>query len=570
MTFHSKILISISASVLLLISCTHKTDDTIIYNKSYDSCIDSLIELWNGYNRTGNFDSLIHSAAPYIRNSILKGDSFTALYAGVFTAQSHLFLNNNDSVKYYADLIAPLESKSNYYPIKVIFNNVMGSWYLQSQLDYSKALEYYLQALQWAEKTESKENRIILLANIVNIFYMRDDIQGMEYALTAYAYGHNAEETYIRCISALPLAQMSCLAGDISNAEKYINDVLELAETENITSLYTIINTVAAEVEFLSGRHDTAMEYYQKALQYTAYTDPGTVSLLHLKYGSFLEAVGEKEKAMGIYTEGLALSGRLTSIEFQNELLSHAAKLAENMGHNTQALTYALKYISMSDTLLSNQEQDFYRLIISDNKAKHEKEVLSKELEKQKIQQSLAITAAITATTVMLLLFLLLQYRRQRKLYRTLVAQHSRYMEKMERQTKQERPREPYQTCKQDEMERELFSQAENLMMNDKVYRRKDICRDKLAEMLKTNRTYLSSTVNHFAGMSINQWINMYRIAEAIKILSNPNDTTPLKQIADDLGYNSLQVFHKAFQRSTGQTPGSYRKKPDQENPDPA
>lgn len=550
---------------ILILSCNQKTDIGQHAETSSAHNLDSLVSLWNSYNRTGEFDSLILSATPHIRSSIARGDSFTALYAGVFTAQSFLFLDNKDSVKYYADMIAPLEKESDYYPIKVIFNNVMGSYYLQAELNYSKALSYYLQALQWAEKTESKENRIILLANIVNLFYMRDDIQGMEYARTAYTYGHNVEEKYIRCISTLPLAQMSCLAGDISNAEKYINEVLNLAATENITSLYTIIHTVAAEVEFLSGRYDTAMKYYQKALQYTAYTDPGTVSLLHLKYGSFLEAVGEKEKAMDIYTEGLALSGRLTSIEFQNELLSHAAKLAENMGHDTQALAYSMKYISMSDTLLSNQEQDFYRLIISDNKAKHEKEVLSKELEKQKIQQSLAVTAAITATVVMLLLFLFLQYRRQRKLYRTLVAQHSRYMEKMERQTKQESPREPNQTGRQNELERELFSQAESLMMNDKVYRRKDICRDKLAEMLKTNRTYLSSTVNHFAGMPINQWINMYRIAEAIKILSDPNDTTPLKQIADDLGYNSLQVFHKAFQRSTGQTPGSYRKKPDQE-----
>ena len=32
------------------------------------------------------------------------------------------------------------------------------------------------------------------------------------------------------------------------------------------------------------------------------------------------------------------------------------------------------------------------------------------------------------------------------------------------------------------------------------------------------------------------------------------------KQLADDIGYNSVTVFSKAFQRETGCTPSIYRK----------
>lgn len=36
--------------------------------------------------------------------------------------------------------------------------------------------------------------------------------------------------------------------------------------------------------------------------------------------------------------------------------------------------------------------------------------------------------------------------------------------------------------------------------------------------------------------------------------------TVSLKQLADDVGYNNIQTFFKAFKRETGVTPGNYKK----------
>ena len=52
----------------------------------------------------------------------------------------------------------------------------------------------------------------------------------------------------------------------------------------------------------------------------------------------------------------------------------------------------------------------------------------------------------------------------------------------------------------------------------------------------------------------------MYRITEATTILANPDNDMTLKQLADFLGYNSVSVFHRAFQKGTGMTPASWKK----------
>ena len=83
----------------------------------------------------------------------------------------------------------------------------------------------------------------------------------------------------------------------------------------------------------------------------------------------------------------------------------------------------------------------------------------------------------------------------------------------------------------------------------------------RLAAMLGTNRTYLSAVIKEKSGMNYQQFINSYRIQEAIRILSD-NDSAdyPLKQLWNDLGFSSSSTFYKLFQQAVGITPSVFRK----------
>lgn len=94
------------------------------------------------------------------------------------------------------------------------------------------------------------------------------------------------------------------------------------------------------------------------------------------------------------------------------------------------------------------------------------------------------------------------------------------------------------------------------------LFREKELTLDRMAEVLGTNRTYVSNALNKVAGISFYGYIDSYRIKEATRVLSDPGlaAQVSLKQLADDVGYNNIQTFFKAFKRETGVTPGNYKK----------
>ena len=59
--------------------------------------------------------------------------------------------------------------------------------------------------------------------------------------------------------------------------------------------------------------------------------------------------------------------------------------------------------------------------------------------------------------------------------------------------------------------------------------------------------------------MTFPYYVNSFRINEAVRILSNPEDNTPIKAIAGNLGYNNLTTFYRLFEAAKGMPPSKYR-----------
>lgn len=107
----------------------------------------------------------------------------------------------------------------------------------------------------------------------------------------------------------------------------------------------------------------------------------------------------------------------------------------------------------------------------------------------------------------------------------------------------------------------ELFGRLESLMRDGRLYCEKNLTRERVAEALGSNRTYLSQVINDKAGCSFFQYINSFRTEEAIRQLSDPSNTIPLKALADELGFSSVSAFYKSFQEKVGMPPAKYREK---------
>ncbi len=79
-----------------------------------------------------------------------------------------------------------------------------------------------------------------------------------------------------------------------------------------------------------------------------------------------------------------------------------------------------------------------------------------------------------------------------------------------------------------------------------------------LARHIGASPNYISQTLNEVIGESFFDFVNGYRVAEAMKLLSTSDET--VLAIAYEVGFNARSSFYNAFKRVTGQTPTSYRK----------
>lgn len=99
-----------------------------------------------------------------------------------------------------------------------------------------------------------------------------------------------------------------------------------------------------------------------------------------------------------------------------------------------------------------------------------------------------------------------------------------------------------------------------DLFENKQIYTKPDLKIVDLANMLKTNRTYVSTVINNDFASTFSRFVNQYRIRKAKEIIEQ--DTAKiytLELISQEVGFGSLHTFIRAFKESEGITPGAFR-----------
>lgn len=98
------------------------------------------------------------------------------------------------------------------------------------------------------------------------------------------------------------------------------------------------------------------------------------------------------------------------------------------------------------------------------------------------------------------------------------------------------------------------------------VHFRDPISLDRLAEVCGLNKYYLAHAFREYIGMSPINYLNARRVEEAGRLLCSTNDS--ISQIASTVGFSSQSYFAQVFQKSTGESPGEYRKRHRKNCPD--
>ena len=103
----------------------------------------------------------------------------------------------------------------------------------------------------------------------------------------------------------------------------------------------------------------------------------------------------------------------------------------------------------------------------------------------------------------------------------------------------------------------QLYRRLCELMKRPDIYTNADTNHATLASLLGTNHTYVYAALRECAGLTPADFINLYRIRHAAKLLSTTNE--PIGLIIEQSGITSRATFSRIFREHYSMSPTEYR-----------
>lgn len=531
--------------------------------------IDLLVEICSQYTMRSEF-AAIHPYVSRLRRAGAAHDDERALmYADLFSGQSYLLAEGSDSTRIYLDR-ALIRGRQCEDPVALCrIYNALGIYAVSIETNYFGGIEYFLEAMEYARSASLNRFYLVAQCNLANTYYMRNDPAGLKYAEEVCRLGAEWGYDYLAFGGAVISAYMHYMLGDQDRALEYI--LRTLSDTDKF-GYHTELYSLYANILHAQGDDAGAERYYLMALDHIDQKVVTAAVMTYLSYGTYLNDRGEYARAIPVLRQGIELSERSNNAVHRYKLYQRISEAETALGRYREALDYFKSYHSQADSIFNvERERSINELRVKYDAERQENMLRKSEIDliRQQRRFQLLLLLLLFAVGISTVVYIL--YRRKDKMYKQIVRQQYEFLKKEKKAAQPAMPPpDPIspQTEKQspdrDEhavRDAELFARIEYLMQTEGVYRQNDLTIERLAERLDTNRTYISRAINQQAGKAFSSYVNSYRIDEAVRRLSDVDDDTPLKALAQMLGYNHLQTFYTSFQSAIGMPPSKYREK---------
>ena len=521
---------------------------------------DYYAERINRYIYAGRQDSVVIDMTPHFYRAISRRDTAVCQLLGASIAQAWLELENRDSVSRYIEMLQPYMAGVDDGSAFIIYHNMLGSFALKYHADYTGALSHYLKVLDNAKRREIIPAQITMLYNIVYIFYIRKDPHCSQYAEMALSLAQTPNMRFFSLITALVAKVKSeYLNKSYAEAGDYLRQAHEATLKYNADYWIPIIYMLQGDILTAEKQYDKAIRSYEMALGESANSEPSTIISILYNYGCLCQASGRLQKADELYRQALDKCAETGSTEFLVQLLRAMVELHIQTGDIDTVAYYYNELIDKEDKFdFQTGVGDFKNSLFEYSSLQYEYDITRKSLELSENRRTTGLLVFFVSVAVLCVVFVLLLYSRQRRENKRLIAQYEEYRKRLLTENSvNDRTAADHRS----DIHYALYLKMEQLMKAG-LFREKELTLDRMAEVLGTNRTYVSNALNKVAGISFYGYIDSYRIKEATRILSDSalSEGISLKQLADDVGYNNIQTFFKAFKRETGVTPGNYKK----------
>ncbi len=510
------------------------------------------------YFRMLNKDDDKYRSAYYINMNILYIQQPNYSKALLYADSAMVLLKNKKDSLSMSNLAKLYTNKSN------IFNN---------QGLFREAIECNLKAIELTDKTGEKNRKEINYLNMGNSFgYLREYDKAIKYFYMAENTAKENENNYMLIKALNNLASMYDKKKEYRRSVEInlkLVDFLDSLHIENkkvlafvtLSQSYNMLGKTKKVEEFLEKSLKTAEKYNDESLKLLAYTN---YEIFMIKHGKIKQGIIYADKALKIAKAQNNLNSLI-------DIYQSKYRAYEKTGQLDSSIYYLKKYQDLKESIENEKvKKDIYNLEIKYRTAEKEKEnqklQFENTLQKTKIKQTrktrdIFLFSLILAFILLSIIFNLL--KRKNKIYKILVKRFNELKEKeneLKIVKKQLNYSENRESAFTDEKKEELLSKIENEFEINKIYK-ENISLQKLAEKLNTNTSYLSGIINNIYKTSFSDFLNHYRIQEAVDLFNNPDFINySTEAIGKESGFNSDKTFVRAFKKHIGVTPSYFRK----------
>ena len=545
--------------------------------KVSDSALYVLKDKAYGHISKGEYQETERVCQEILQNTVWGGQEWFYTYALIYQGQARIMLGKTQEG--LQDLLGAkrlAEIQHNDSALCSVYNG-LGLYEQNVTCDYYRSLNYYREGCDIAERCGHRLLYCLLVANIAEVLTLRNEEAGLEYAEKCYLLGRQNNDPYLIYCGAISMARNLCLNRKMEEDWRYTREADRLSKRYDFKNRSDIYNTYG-EIALEAGDYMKAGLYYEQAIREHGFSQAAYVVSTYVGYGRALIAQKKYKSALEKLQIGKEISEKNITSLFRREVYLLLSACYDRLGEPKEALEYYKKYTAESFRLYNeDKERTEKELMVRYETEKRNKELAQKNMLLQKEQNRVMALVGITFVVLIVVLLFYINYRRKNRLYKQIVresvdwlAKERQFSKRIAEQEKQlqeligkagavDGGRYSGSSLNKDSQQ-ELFGRLERLMQNDQVYKNSLFTREKMAELLGTNRTYLSQTINEQTGLTFTHYMNKYRIEEARRILADPQDDTPIKAIAADLGFSSVTTFYTLFKAVVQMSPDQYRK----------
>ena len=362
--------------------------------------VDALSQLYAIYMRQGNYGEAQRYALRIFDVAEESGDAHTRMLADSYIGQSYLAMDGYDSAYNYLNDAICLwntidsadRTDETYSAIYTAYNG-LGIYAVTIDMDFGKAIDYFLKGLKLAEVRQDYLDYAVLGSNLVVVYNLREDPDGLKYALEVYRYGKESGNTYIIYCGAHVSAIMYFLKGDLVNAEKYLNEAMSLVDRYfDRMGVYCLY----ARLQDAKGRKSEAEKYYRLAVEYIDEESVPTAISIYLSYGEYLFGEGRYAECIGMLDRGIDLAVSRGNRLYTYRLYELKSRAYEALGRLDSALdAYRLFHSESVGVFNIERERSVNELTRKYENERHERELQQHNVLIMKKNQELLIASLI-------------------------------------------------------------------------------------------------------------------------------------------------------------------------------